>query len=362
MARTRGSGSLFRQKTSRVWWVKYYRSGRYFRESTGTPDRAKAKKFLSKRLAEIATGTFNGLEVERITITELADGFLRDYKVNGRRSLADVEARWRLHLQPFFGGLKAVNVTSDLIARYVDERQNEGAAGSTVNRELAALKRMYRLGLASTPPKVYRVPSFPHLVENNVRTGFLEDAQYIKLIGGSEPWFRAMVEVGRTYGWRIGELRDMKVMQVNLLNRTLRLDPGTTKNGEGREVSMTKAVYELLACCVSGKGADEYVFTRADGKRVKDFREQWRNACVTAGVPNLLFHDLRRTAARNLRRAGVAEGVIMKIGGWRTRSVFERYAIVAQSDIKDAMLKLEAQGTVTSAAAQADVEAEARVN
>ncbi len=85
MARTRGSGSLFKQRTSRVLWVKYYRSGRYFRKSTGTADRAKAKKFLSKRLAEIATGTFNGLEVERVTITELADGFLRDYKVNGRR-------------------------------------------------------------------------------------------------------------------------------------------------------------------------------------------------------------------------------------------------------------------------------------
>jgi len=362
LARTRGSGSIFKQRRSRIWWVKYYRSGRYFRESTGTPDRVKAKKFLAKRLAEIATGTFNGLEVERVTITELADGFLRDYKVNGRRSLDDVEARWRLHLQPFFASMRAASVTSDLIARYVDERQKEGVASSTINRELAALKRMYRLGLASTPPKVYRVPAFPHLVEDNVRTGFLEDAQHIKLIEGSELWFRAMVEVGRTYGWRIGELRDMKVMQVNLLNRTIRLEPGTTKNGEGREVSMTKAVYELLGGCIRGKGADDYVFARADGKRVKDFREQWRNACVTAGVPNLLFHDLRRTAARNLRRAGVAEGVIMKIGGWRTRSVFERYAIIAQSDIKDAMLKLEAQGTVTSAAAQADVEAEARVN
>jgi integrase len=200
------------------------------------------------------------------------------------------------------------------------------------------------------------------LQEDNVRTGFLEDAQYHKLVGGSDLWFRAMVEVGRTYGWRISELRDMKVSQVNLLNRTIRLEPGTTKNGEGREVSMTKSVYELLAGCVSGKGAADHVFTRPDGKAVRDFREHWKNACEAAGVPNLLFHDLRRTAARNLRRAGVAEGVIMKIGGWRTRSVFERYAIVAQSDIKDAMLKLEAQDTVTSAAALADVEAEARVN
>ena len=82
----------------------------------------------------------------------------------------------------------------------------------------------------------------------------------------------------------------------------------------------------------------------------------------SVGVSSLLFRDPRRTAARNLRRAGVAEGVIMKIGGWRTRSVFERYAIVAQSDIIDAMLKLEAQDTAAPAPAQADVEAGALVN
>ena len=362
MARTRGSGSIFKQRTSRVCWIKYYRHGVPYRESAHTTDRVKAKKFLSKRLAEIATGTFNGLEVERVTIAELADGFLRDYKVNERRSLDDVEARWRLHIQPFFGGLKAVNVTSDLLARYVDERQGAGAANSTINRELAALKRMYRLGLASTPPKVYRVPSFPHLAENNMRTGFLEDNHYRKLVEGSDLWFRAMVEVGRTYSWRISELREMKVRQVNLLNRTIRLEPGTTKNGEGREVSMTAAVYELLGGCTGGKGADDYVFTRPDGKAVRDFRELWRNACVTAGIPTLLFHDLRRTAARNLRRAGVAEGVIMKIGGWRTRSVFERYAIVAQSDIMDAMVKLEAHASATPATVQAAMEAKVQVN
>jgi len=134
----------------------------------------------------------------------------------------------------------------------------------------------------------------------------------------------------------------LRVSQVNIAAGTIRLEPGTTKNSEGREVSMTLPVRTLLTQCVQGKGSHDYVFTRDGGRPVRDFRGTWANACEAGKVPNLLFHDLRRTAARNLRRAGVAEGVIMKIGGWKTRSVFERYAIVSQSDIRDAMTKLEA--------------------
>ena len=104
---------------------------------------------------------------------------------------------------------------------------------------------------------------------------------------------------------------------------------------------MTDSVYILLSGCAHGKNPDDFVFTWADGKPVRDFRGTWRNVCKAAGVPWLLFHDLRRTAARNLRRAGVAEGVIVKIGGWRTRSVFERYAIVTQSNVADAIGKLQ---------------------
>jgi integrase len=74
---------------------------------------------------------------------------------------------------------------------------------------------------------------------------------------------------------------------------------------------------------------------------VRDFRKTWRNLCARAGVPGLLVHDMRRTAARNFRRAGVAEGVIMRVGGWKTPSVFERYNIVDQRDIREALHKLE---------------------
>jgi integrase len=120
------------------------------------------------------------------------------------------------------------------------------------------------------------------------------------------------------------------------------LEPGTTKNREGREVVMTDAVYTLLCACAVGKDLADYVLTLENGKPVRDFRGTWAKACRSAGVPGLLFHDLRRTAARNLRRAGIAEGIIQIIGGWKTRSVFERYAIVTGTDIADAMRKLEA--------------------
>ena len=104
---------------------------------------------------------------------------------------------------------------------------------------------------------------------------------------------------------------------------------------------MTAAVFHLLGRFGGGNGPEDHVFTRSGGKPVLSFKKTWRNACEQAGISGLLFHDLRRTAARDLRRAGIAEGVIMQIGGWRTRTVFERYNIISQADISEALGKLE---------------------
>lgn len=86
--------------------------------------------------------------------------------------------------------------------------------------------------------------------------------------------------------------------------------------------------------------SSEYLFARG-AKPIRDFRESWDVACQRAVLPGLLFHDLRRTAVRNLRRAGVAETVIMKITGHRTRSVFEIYNITDETDTREAGRKAE---------------------
>jgi integrase len=256
-------------------------------------------------------------------------------------SLEGAEQRWTKRLQPFFGGLRAVNVTTPLLERYVEKCLEQGLAAATVNRDLASLRRALNLAVqAGTLPKV---PSFPHLAEAAPRSGFVEESQYQKLAQGArELWLRALLATAYTFGLRKGELLNLRVRQFDRVARTIRLNAGETKSGEGRVIKLTQDVYTLLQACVSGKNAEDFIFTRPDGKKVLDFRQRWDSLTESAGLPGLLFHDLRRSAVRNMTRRGIIESVAMKISGHETRNVFERYNIVSESDLADAALKIEA--------------------
>jgi integrase len=368
--RPRGTGCMYKRAGSTVWWIKYSRSGKTFSESTHTTSEYKAGRILARRLGEVASGTFLPPAIERIRVQELMDDLLRDYRINKRKSIEDAETRWKLHLKPAFAHLRASDLCrTDEIERYVESRQKEGAANATINREMSLLKRAFHLARTNNRKKVREVPVFPHLKEAPPRRGFLEDSAYCKLVEGSPLWFRTAVEVGRKFAWRVSEVLNLRVAQIDLFGRTIRLHAGETKNDEARTVPIPDSLYPLLLECVRGKRPEQSVFTRSNGEPIGDFRWTWWRACVRAGVgrifcpsceqlidsrccpkcrvrsryKGLLFHDLRRTGARNLRRSGVAEGVIMKIGGWKTRSVFERYNIVSESDLADAMRKLEEQ-------------------
>src|SRR5690349_14294625 len=102
-ARERGTGCLYLR--GKIWHAKWYANSKAYTQSTRETDKKRAARFLRKQLAKVETGTFAGTRVERVRVTDLADDFIRDYRINGRKSLDDAESRWGLHLKPAFGHL-----------------------------------------------------------------------------------------------------------------------------------------------------------------------------------------------------------------------------------------------------------------
>ncbi|MFQ5917821.1 MAG: hypothetical protein ACE5I0_08435 [Candidatus Binatia bacterium] len=176
MKSSRGTGSIFRR--GGVYWIKYYRNGTAYRESSRSNKEADARGLLKKRMGEVSLGRFIGPDAERVTIGDLAEVLLIDYKVNGKRSLEGLEIRLK-HVLPFFGDYKAHEVGTDRVKKYIALRKEEAAENGTINREMSALKRMDSLGVQAE--KIYRRPHIPMLQENNVRKGFFEYGEFLVL-------------------------------------------------------------------------------------------------------------------------------------------------------------------------------------
>lgn len=291
-------------------------------------------------------------------VADLFEPYMLDFANRGGRDPQRWRGAWK-HLKPVFGALAVGEVTTARLNEYIAMRRALRRSNGTVNRELTLLKAMFRFGTRQTPAMVERVPAFPmRLQESKPRQGFVTAEQYARLAANArELWLRALIACAYTFGFRIGELLGLHAGQVDLLERWITLEQGSTKNGQGRKVKMTGEVFQLLSALVEGRRAGEPVFVREDGSAVRDPRKAWYDLCVRCGLGQLIpvsgkrkfnryvglnLHDFRRSAVRNLVRAGVPEKVAMEISGHKTRSVFDRYNIVDERDLARASHQLEA--------------------
>lgn len=354
-------GSLYRRKLrngeyGKYYWMKYYVNGKPIQESTKATTKREAQDVLDIRLGEKAKGSPIPPRLDRIQYDELARDLRLHYQTTGRRDMKEVEGRLA-HLDKFFRGYRAVSIGPTQVTAYVAKRQEEvtrrkqPTSNRTINIELSLLKRMLRL--AHENGKLLRVPPIKMLKEAPPRSGFFEEDQYRAVRRLLSNDLQVAVTVAYTFGWRIrSEVLTLRRSQVDLKAGTLRLDPGTTKNGQGRVVYVTPELRDLLTQQLQrvDRLAKEmgqvipWVFPHLtglfQGGRIKGFRRAWKTACRRAGVPWRIPHDFRRTAVRNMVNFGVPERVAMAISGHKTRSVFDRYHIVSPADLQEASRKM----------------------
>jgi integrase len=347
--RERGQGGLIKKRGSRNWYLLYYDlNGKQHSESSGTSDRHEAQVMLTSRLETVRKGEQPMAEIKRLRYEDLRAGLVANYKAEGKLTEVDGKLLYSGRqgllkpLDDFFGGMPVTAITPDILELFVVKRKEVGVSGPSINRHLALLRRAFNL--ARQKGKIQHVPYFPMSKESEARKGFIEREQFVSLRNAMPENLRPLLTFLYTTGCRFGAATCIQWSWVNLESATIELPAEVTKNDEPLTLPLSTELVAMLK--KEFRNESKPVFD------AKNWRKEWNKAAIAAGLgqktgeewyqfKGIIPHDLRRSAVRNMIRAGVHQTVAMSISGHKTASVFERYNITDVKDKQAAMAKIE---------------------
>lgn len=366
--RPKGDGSLY-QKADGRWYYSIMHNGKRRTKSLKTRDEEEAlrnyQKVRNNFLGAIDRGEFEPSTKENIRIEEIVADYIKEIKLNGHKSASIAEKVLNKLLKaPEFSSRKVATLVTADFKRYRDRLTKKGASHATVNYHFACVRAALNLETKQTPSRVGKVPFIPMVRVKNAREGFLEYPDHYTLLDCLPLSLKALFAVGFHSGCRLGEVVRMRWSDVNWTNRVVRLPD--SKNGRKRNLPFWGGIEEhlkkqkvyrdehhpecehLFFWMAEDVGISHGGVRIAPGTPIQDFRATWqaavkaacdKNKCIR---PDLLFHDLRRSAIRVMvQEAGIPESQAMLISGHETRSMLERYNIVSLKNVQDAGAKLD---------------------
>jgi integrase len=340
----RGHGRVFNRGAR--WWFAFYVRGKEFREPGGATE-GEAKRKLKARLKEIAAERFVEPQHERMTVSKMLDLLVEYLKVKGRRSLPKLESHAK-SLRRFFGLHRAVDVTEKLIDAYKADRRHSGRADATVNRELEVLRQAYLLAVNRKLLSSMRVPTIEMYALDNARQGFFDRSEVEALLRHvPDADLADYIEWAFRTGMRKGEAAKLTWEMLDRPSWVLRIPGSITKNKRGRALKLEGAVRTIIERRLKARRLDcvlifHRIIKAKAGRPIGDFWAMWRKALEGANLPpGRLFHDLRRSAVRNLIRSGVDPSIALKVSGHKTRSMLDRYNIIEEQETGTAFRRVE---------------------
>lgn len=282
-------------------------------------------------------------------ISELLDWFIGLDEIKRLKSYKDVVVRTK-PLKRFFENRKASKLLPSDISAYIGWRKQQkvrkhhkkeqiitkqNISNAAVNRETAILKQCFNVAIREQLLERNPCVGVKRLKEEpRGRICTREEFEVLKqeLEGDA----RDIVVIAYHTGMRYSEIVGLDWSRIDLPKRFIHLRGQDTKNGESRKVPfLSRGVEEIF----ERRGRNP---RRIRGRvfAVQNIRNVFENACRQCGIANLWFHDLRHTAATNMRRAGVDTATVMKICGWKSVQMFLRYNEVDDEDLERAIVAM----------------------
>lgn len=347
----KGEGSL--KLRGKTWWyiIPNPSGGKRIEKSCETSVYAEAVRVKNKALLDAGAPNLHPIEKPAITtpatIKEVLDQYAKYCEKECPRSWRSMRTAIK-HLKTALGSIVADNLTTADTDQFRDDRITEAeVSDSTVNRELGYLRAALKRESIVTPPRVHHIPYMRRPSEKDcVREGFIERADYLTILPELPASLQAIFVCAFHTGARSGELKLLQWPQINLVAGIIELRPKTTKNSEGRWIPIWGDMRTYLERQKAIRDRDfpevPWVFfwheghhrRAVPGERLRDFRFAWSEACIRAGFPDLLFHDLRRSAIKFAdQEAGISPQRVRLMSGHKTESVYNRYNIAGVKDI-----------------------------
>jgi integrase len=343
--RQRGSGRVYwRGKSPRgCYWIAYYVRGRKIRESAHTKKKMVAEEKLRRRLVEVEDGA---VAPQRVSYEQMREALYKDYAVRGHKSLLKHKDGTRYigtvpSLDGFFARCSGNKITTDKLKDFIRARQREGISNSAINGSLRTLRRMFFLQVQENRYPRNLVPHFPMLPKDKPRTDFFMPTEYEAALKEMPDDLKPLLTVGYYLGARKGELLKRRWADVDLDAKTITLRD--TKNGADRTLPLIPETLAALKALREAHPNAEFVFVRANGEPIRDFRRAWKNALERAGLGRKLFHGLRRGVTTGLAEAGVPEQIAMAFTGHKDIATHRNYRQLLQNSLYDAAAALGTQ-------------------
>lgn len=307
------------QRRGDAWRISYRAEGKRYFETFQSQEQAQRE--LACRLADAARGIPVSSAPNMVLFGELAAEVIREYRMNGRRSIEDLKRRFRLRINPVFAQRKAASITTPELNAYIARRRQEKFRGvlpsnGTINRELEAIRHVFRFALQNG--RLLYMPHIPHLVERNTREGFFTRAEVDALCAELPQALSLFVKFGYLTGWRLGEIQNLKWANVDFVSSELRLFPSETKKYRGRVFPITAELRSLLESALA------LPREKSKPKKTRKLRETLKGMVQAAAVrkpaikkvalipvPNVfhvynrMIREFRKTWARACQRAGL---------------------------------------------------------